>query len=101
MNHKHIFTGAVSAALLLMIATPAAAMDKSRARDAIAEADADIQAAWAAGAANKAPDVHGKALTSLDLARHQLRKGKERRAFYTAREADAYARLALATAQQH
>jgi len=46
MNHKHIFTGAVSAALLLMIATPAAAMDKSRARDAIAEADADIQAAW-------------------------------------------------------
>jgi hypothetical protein len=100
MNHKQTMNGAMTAALLLALSTPAAAMDKSRARDAIAEADADIQAAWAAGAANKAPDAHSKALTSLDLARHQLRKGKERRAFYTAREADAYARLALATAQQ-
>lgn len=84
---------------LLAAPSTALASDKARARDAIAEADARIETAWAAGAGERAPGVQGKAAAALDRARHQLRKSHEHHAYYAAREADAYAQLALAMAQ--
>lgn len=101
MKTLNILTGALLAAALVSLPGIVLANDKSRARDAIAEADADVQAAWAAGAADAAPGAQARATTALDRARHQLRKSHEHHAYYAAREADAYARLALATAQQN
>lgn len=86
----------LTVAALLAMPGAALASDKARARDAIAEADARIEAAWAAGAGERAPNVQYKATTALERARHQLRKSNEHHAYYAAREADAYAQLALA-----
>ena len=97
-NYNRMTTMLVAAALLGLPA-PAFAGDKARARDAIADADASVQAAWAAGAGDSAPAAQSRATTALDRARHQLRKSNEHHAYYAAREAEAYAQLALETAQ--
>lgn len=89
----------LATAAMLALSGAAQANDKARARDAIAEADARVEAAWAAGASERAPGVQAKATAALDRARHQLRKSNEHHAFYAAREADAYAQLALAMSQ--
>lgn len=99
MKTSKMMTMLLTAATLIAVPGAAMASDEARARDAIAEADARIEAAWAAGAGERAPGIQYKATTALDRARHQLRRSKEHRAYYAAREADAYAQLALAMAQ--
>jgi hypothetical protein len=101
MKKPTILYRGIAMAVLVGLAGIAPASDKSHAREAIIEADASVQAAWAAGAGDAAPVIQSRATTALDRARWQLRKSHEHRAYYAAREADAYARLALATAQQH
>lgn len=100
MEKHKILAGMLIGANLIALPGIAQASDKSRAREAIIEADVSVQAAWAAGAGDAAPAIQSRATTALDRARWQLRKSHEHRAYYAAREADAYARLALATAQQ-
>lgn len=101
MKKNTPLTMLLATAALLGLPAAAHASDKSRARDAIAEADARIQTAWAAGAGDSAAPAQARATTALDRARQQLRKSNEHHAYYAAREAEAYASLALATAQSH
>ena len=100
MKKQTILSGVIVTVMLSCLPGLAQASDKRRAREAIIEADVGIQAAWAAGAGDAAPDTQSRAVTALDHARHELKESHEHRAYYAAREADAYARLALATAQQ-
>ncbi len=96
MNIRNVMTGIVAT---LLMASPALADDRDRALLAISQAQATIQLASSAGAETWAPDIQVQAGTALERARRHLAKSKERRSFYAAREADAYARLALAKAQ--
>jgi hypothetical protein len=98
MTSKLLLTGVAAMALF---ASPALASDRDRALLAIGQAQSTIQLASSAGAEAWAGDVQAQSNLALERARRQLSKGKERRAFYAAREADAYARLALAKAQTH
>jgi hypothetical protein len=99
MKIRKPLTTLLMTAAMLGLAGTAQASDKARARDAIAEADARIEAAWAAGAAERAASSQARATAALERARYQLRKSNEHHAYYAAREADAFAQLALATAQ--
>jgi hypothetical protein len=86
--------------LLAVTASPAlAGGERDRALLAIGQAQANIQAASVAGAETRAVDAQGKANAALERARRHLAQGNENHAFYRAREADAYARLALAQVQ--
>jgi GTP cyclohydrolase III len=96
---KKTLTMLLATVAMAGLAGTAQASDKARAQDAIAEADARVEAAWAAGAGERAADTQAHATAALDRARHQLRKSNEHHAYYAAREADAYAQLALAVAQ--
>lgn len=98
MNISKLMIGAVAASLL---SAQALASDRDRALLAINQAQANIQLASGAGADTWAADVQASANMALERARRQLAKSNEHRAFYAAREADAYARLALAKAQTH
>ena len=77
---------------------PAQATSEGRARAEIAHAEADLEAAADAGALVNAADVQAHGMAALERARHHLATGNERRAYYAAREADALAGLAAATA---
>jgi hypothetical protein len=96
MTLRTIVTGA---ATITLLAAPALASDRDRALLAISQAQGNIQLASSAGAETWSADVQAQANMSLEHARRQLSKSNEHRAFYAAREADAYARLALAKAQ--
>lgn len=85
-------------AALIILPSGAQAVSESRARAAITAAEADLQASARAGALVDAADVQARAMAALNRARRHLVKGDERRAFYAAREADALADLAAATA---
>jgi len=85
-------------AALIMVPGGAQAVSESRARAAITAAEADLEDSARAGALVNAADVQTRAMAALDRARRHLLKGDERRAFYAAREADALANLAAATA---
>lgn len=82
-----------------LFAAPALAGDRDRALMAIDQAQASIQLASSAGADTRAADAQAQASIALERARRQMVKSKEHHAYYSAREADAYARLALAKAQ--
>ncbi len=90
--------GALLAAALVIMPGVAMAGSESRARAAITEAEGDLEASARAGALVNAADVQARAMAALARARHHLVKGNERRAFYAAREAEALAGLAAATA---
>lgn len=96
MTFRNLIVGAGLSALL---AAPALASDRDRALLAISQAQTSIQLASSAGAETWAADAQARANVALERARRQLSKSNEHRAFYAAREADAYARLALAGAQ--
>lgn len=96
MTFRNFAIGIGAAAL---VASPALASDRDRALLAISQAQSNIQLASSAGAETWAADTQVQANTALERARRQLAKSNEHRAFYAAREADAYARLALAKAQ--
>lgn len=96
MYFKKMIIGAAAAGLL---ATPALAGDRDRAILAISQAQASVQLASNAGAENWAAETQAQANVTLEKARRYMAKSKEHRAFYAAREADAYARLAFAKAQ--
>lgn len=98
MNVHKLIIGAAAACLL---ASPALAGDRDRAMLAISQAQTSVQLASSAGADTWAADAQASANIALERARRQMAKSKEHRAFYAAREADAYARLALAKAQTH
>lgn len=89
----------IGAAAVSLFAAPVLAGDYDRAILAINQAQANIQLASSAGAETWAADAQSNANVALERARRQLAKSNEHRAFYAAREADAYARLALAKAQ--
>jgi len=94
----HTLRGALLAAALIAIVPGAAqAGHERRAREAIAEAGADLETSARAGALVNAADVQARAMAALERARRHLVKGDERRAYYAAREADALAGLAAAT----
>lgn len=96
MTLRNLMTGIAAAGLL---ASPALAGDRDRALLAISQAQSTIQLASSAGAETWAADTQVQANAALERARRQLSKSNEHRAFYAAREADAYARLSLAKAQ--
>lgn len=96
MTFRYLMIGAGVATLL---AVPATASDRDRALLAISQAQTTIQLASSAGAESWAAGAQARANVALERARRQLSKSNEHRAFYAAREADAYARLALAGAQ--
>lgn len=96
MTITKLMIGTVAASLF---ATPALAGDRDRALMAISQAQASIQLASSAGGDTRAADSQAEASIALERARRQMAKGKDHHAFYAAREADAYARLALAKAQ--
>ena len=101
----------IGAAAATLFAAPALAGDRDRALMAIDQAQASIQLASSAGAdtraartdetlaLSRAADAQAQASIALERARRQMAKSKEHHAYYSAREADAYARLALAKAQ--
>ena len=90
-----ILGGSVAA----LLAAPAMASDRDPALLAISQAQTSIQLASDAGAESWAADAQARANGALERARRQLSKSNEHHAFYAAREADAFARLALAGAQ--
>ena len=96
MTFRNLTIGGVAAVLL---ATPSLASDRDRALLAISQAQTSIQLASTAGAETWAADAQARANAALERARRQLSKSNEHHAFYAAREADAFARLALAGAQ--
>ena len=96
MTRKMIIGIATAASLL---ASPALASDRDRALLAISQAQSTIQLASSAGAETYAVEAQARANIALERARRQMAKSNEHRAFYAAREADAYGRLALAKAQ--
>lgn len=91
----------IGVAAATVLAAPAVAGDRDRALMAISQAQASVQLAASAGADTWASDAQSSASIALERARRLMAKSKERRAYYAAREADAYARLALAKAQTH
>ena len=93
----HALQSALFAALIILPGG-AQAVSESRARSAITAAQAELEASARAGALVNAADVQARAMAALHRARRHLVKGEERRAFYAAREADALADLAAATA---
>lgn len=83
------------------IALPSAALagDETRARAAVAEARGKIEAADKAGVGGDAADVQARARAALERAEKSIRDDNEDRALHEAGEADAYAELAVATAE--
>lgn len=96
MKIRNVIISVVAASAL---AAPVLANRRDRAILAISQAQDNIQLAASAGAGTWAAETQAQAGTALERARQQMGKGHKRHAFYAAREADAYARLALAKAQ--
>jgi Domain of unknown function (DUF4398) len=85
----------------LLVATPAFAVSEDRAKRAFAAAQAKIDSAQQAGAAEHAAAELEQARRTLEEARRQVNDSDEDRAFHAANEAAAYADLALVMAQLH
>jgi hypothetical protein len=98
---RKLFLTGLAAAVLSAAALPSAALagDEDQARVAIAAAKAKLDAAEKAGVGGNAGDVLNRSRTALEKANAQFRKDEDRHALVLAREADALADLATATAE--
>ena len=89
------------AGALICLGAPGSAWagDNDKAIAAIAAAEAKIEAASKGGTSPEGADLTTQATTRLAEAQHQHRKGEDRKAIALAREADALAGQAMASAE--
>ena len=96
---RKLYPMAVAATLAVLPTAALAAISDDKARTAVAEARAKIDAASQGGAAERANEILQRARSSYQIAEREFRNGNENRAYHASKEAAAYAELALATAE--
>jgi hypothetical protein len=102
MLRKTIFASLLaSSAMTLVVATPAAASPKDRAREAIAAAEAKIHTAETLGAGTDAPRDTAGARAALESAKEDFASGDREPAIEEAIRASALADTAIGISQQH
>lgn len=100
MNGKHWKAGVAALALSLGLANPAFAGKHDRAKEAIAAAEAKLQANDTAGAGAEMPAGQAEARRLLNMAKENLSAGRKSQAIADANQASALAETVLGEVQK-